>query len=344
VQELRPRRVRLLLDWAALQPRRDRPADLRAPRDGCLRGLAPCAPYAGVGEQLEAAASLERHGHEVEVAVVVHGVPEWAARGPSGCERAEDTPRSRPLAPDGRAAYGELVRDVTALARRAGARLRWWSPWNEPNHPRFVSPQRAACDPGSPALAPAVYAGLVRTARAALPEGVGLVLGELAGYDEPTAHTSGVEEFVAALPRDVACAPGAVWAVHQFAGPRGTRSSRSADAVRTLRSALGRRPCSRDAPIWVTETGAGALRPGRARAGTEAELAASCRGFARALARWAADPRIQGVFQYTVREDPLHPVGLADPGLTRVYPVARLLAAWARTAPGEAPPGPQTCG
>lgn len=339
-----PSRVRLIVDWARVQPEPGQPADLEAAHDGCLRGAPPCASWAGVREQLQAIASRGRGGAPVpEVVVTVHGVPDWAARPASGCERPSEQARSRPVTEAGLEAYGALVRDVVALAAREGAPVTRWSPWNEPNHPAFVSPQRGACDPASEALAPAVYADLARAAREALPRDTGLLLGDLAGYDEPTAHTSSVGEFVGALPDEVACAPGAVWAVHQFAGPRGTEGARSDDATRTLRRALDRRPCTREARIWVTETGAGARDPGRARSGSAAELRAGCRGLARVLRRWDRDPRIDGVFQYTVREDPLHPVGLVDPGMTRVHPSAALLAAWGRTGPGDPPPRPGAC-
>ena len=46
-----------------------------------------------------------------------------------------------------------------------------------------------------------------------------------------------------------------------------------------------------------------------------------CRAQAAALRRWSRDPRVQDVFQYEFRDAPDFPVGLADPGLTRTYPV-----------------------
>ena len=57
---LRPAYVRLLVDWAALQPRADRPADLAAPVSGCARTVGPCAPYPGLRAELEAIASERR--------------------------------------------------------------------------------------------------------------------------------------------------------------------------------------------------------------------------------------------------------------------------------------------
>jgi hypothetical protein len=60
-------------------------------------------------------------------------------------------------------------------------------------------------------------------------------------------------------------------------------------------------------PLWITETGAGD-RPG------------ACEAMAAQLRAWRADPRIEAAFQYTLRDDPIFPVGLADAGLTRLHP------------------------
>jgi hypothetical protein len=38
------------------------------------------------------------------------------------------------------------------------------------------------------------------------------------------------------------------------------------------------------------------------------------------LRAWKRDPRIRAAFQYTMRDDPLFPVGLADSALTRLFP------------------------
>ena len=49
-------------------------------------------------------------------------------------------------------------------------RIDYLTPWNEPNHPYFISPQRKACDALSPSRAVAPYARLARAARAELAE------------------------------------------------------------------------------------------------------------------------------------------------------------------------------
>src|SRR4051794_17260400 len=157
---LHPAYFRLVLDWAALQPDPAKPADLDKPERGCIRSTPPCVSWAGVREQLAALASRQREGGW-ETLVVISGTPAWAARGAGGCERAGVTPRSRMPSEQALPAYRKLVADVLAAAQQEGAQLRWWSAWNEPNHPYFSSPQRAACTRSSPALAPAAYAQLV---------------------------------------------------------------------------------------------------------------------------------------------------------------------------------------
>jgi hypothetical protein len=84
---------------------------------------------------------------------------------------------------------------------------------------------------------------------------------------------------------------------------------------------LDERPCTKGKPVWVTETGVGADHAGRKRAPGAAQLQEDCHAQAAALARWSRDPRVQNVFQYEFRDAPDFPVGLADPQLTRTYPV-----------------------
>jgi hypothetical protein len=262
----------------------------------------------------------EAHGGW-EVVVTIYGVPGWAARGAGGCERDTELPRARPITRRGLEGYRALVRALLALGAAEGVELRWWSPWNEPNQPYFVSPQRARCDIGSPSLSVGVYTRIVRALRAELAAAGGdrrLVLGELAGVHHPSPLVTGVKEFVEALPRDVLCA-GDVWAQHEYA-ERGEPGSLEG-AVGQLRRTLARRACTRGRPIWVTETGVGGTRVGAPRAYDPAALRGDCRAMAAALRRWARDRRVDAAFQYTFREDTAFPVGLADPGLSRAYPV-----------------------
>jgi hypothetical protein len=345
---LAPRYLRVPIYWSQLQPDAAQPARLDQPADGCLRGIPPCGATNGLRDQLAAIASLQQaegpqDGPEVEV--VIAGVPAWAASPPSGCERSDAGPSSRPINAAGLAAYRALITQFAALAQQEGARVRWWSPWNEPNHPAFISPQRAACSASSPSLAPAVYAQLVRAARDTLDDVPGdqqLVLGEMAGTTTPSPRRSTVQEMVAALPDDVVCAS-RTWSQHDYA--QVTPDPGKPDPVTTLEQALDARPCTRGAHIWVTETGVGGDPPGGTRPTDDAALRAQCRAQDGLLRRWAQDPRVDVAFQYTFREDTAYPVGLADADLTRAYPTYDLWHAWGGTrAPTAAPPAlPAAC-
>jgi hypothetical protein len=342
---LHPRILRLPVYWSKLQPDPAVPADLTIPADGCARGTPPCGASRGLVEVLAAIASLQKTGFGVpQVEVVVAGVPAWAAQPASGCERSDAAPASRPITDQGLAAYRALIARVAAAAAEQGATLRYWSPWNEPNHPAFVSPQRAACDPASPSLAPAVYARLALAAKQALdavPGDQQLVLGEMAGTTTPSPRRSTVQEVVAGLPDEVACSS-RLWSQHDYAQVRPDPAK--PDPVGALEQALDARPCTRGAHIWVTETGVGGDQPGAARPIGAAALRAQCRAQDGALRRWADDPRVDAALQYTFREDRLYPVGLADAGLTRAYPTYDLWAAWGARRPSDPPPAlPAAC-
>jgi hypothetical protein len=337
VSALRPRYLRLVVDWYRVGENPSGTPDLAIPQDGCVRGQAPCAPFAGVRAQLEAVREQQRAHGGWEVVVTIAWTPEWAARRPGGCERPGTTPRSRPITAKGLAAYRRLIRELIALGKETGVELKWWSPFNEPNHPAFVSPQRERCDVKSPALSPAVYTRLVRAAQDELDAAGGdrrLVLGELAGVRRPSRNGSGVTEFVTALPDDVACS-GAVWAQHQYVRGDG----KGHDAVAEMQRALDRRDCTKDKQVWVTETGV-VVRKGS----VPADGLRDCRAMHAQLARWAADRGVGAAFQYTLREDPFYRVGLFDPGLTRSYPIYDTWEAWAEATRGEPDPAvPARC-
>ena len=338
---LRPRYLRVPVYWSQLQPDPATPPDLAKPADGCLRGIAPCAPFAGLREELQAIASLQQaapRGTAPQVEVVISGVPGWAAEPPTGCERSDAGPDSRPITQEGIAAYRSLIERLVALGAETGAELRYFSPWNEPNHPTFISPQRGTCLAAAPSVAPAIYAQLVRAAHDALDAAPGdqqLVLGEMAGTTTPSPRRSTVQEMVAALPDDVACAS-RLWSQHDYATllPEPGKP----DPITTLEAALDARPCTRGAHIWVTETGVGGPRPGGDRPTDDVSLRAGCRAQDDALRRWAEDPRVDVAFQYTFREDTAYPVGLADAALTRTYPTYELWKAWGARDPSAPPP------
>jgi hypothetical protein len=321
---LRPRYLRLLIDWAHVQPT-PAPPNWAAPADGCLRGHAPCAPYAGVRDQLRAAAAAGVH-----VVFTFLNTPAWAAAPAVGCERAGTGPQSR--LPSDPAHFTALVRSLVAEARADGVSEAWWSAWNEPNHPAFLNPQRARCDSGAPTLAARGYAILVRAmqrglAGAAAPQH--LVLGDVAGIDAPHTHATGAAEFAAALPSDVACLPG-VWAQHAYVvapGPLGGDDHKppgSEPLLHGVERALAGHGCGGPPPhFWITETGV------EARVGTR-----GCHAMARALGVWARDPRVDAAFQYTFRDDTAFPVGLADAALSGLHSA---YAAWHAYAGGARP-------
>jgi hypothetical protein len=317
---LRPRYIRLLVNWAVLQPGPRQRAALEAPVDGCARGEGPCGAYAGIAEQLAAVASAQRRARaarepEPQVVLDILGVPGWAAAAPHGCEAPGAGAFARPLRAQALASYGALIADLLALARRQGTQIAWWSPWNEPNDPRFLTPQRAACSSDGAPLATAVYSELARAMNAQLSrDGAGrMLLGELGGYLSGSPHRLSVVQFVQALPADVLCMSD-TWAIHSYAtwGPKRSEG----DAVTALEAALlARGGCAGAARIWVTEAGAGAPRPGRARLGGATEEREGCRALAGQLRRLISDPQVDAIFQYTFRDDPAYPVGLTAAGL-----------------------------
>jgi hypothetical protein len=168
-----------------------------------------------------------------------------------------------------------------------------------------------------------------------------LLLGELNGFESGSPDRTSISEFVAALPRDVLCSSD-VWSIHAYASHGAFAHP---DPVASLEEALNARGgCARDARIWVTETGAGAPRPGAPRTAVAADEQAGCRAMAAQLIRWSRDPRVGAVFQYTFRKDPVYPVGLVGSDLDHLYPTYRLWREWSRTrSAGRPPPAAATC-
>ena len=207
--KLKPAFFRLVLDWPSLQPQKGTPPNLSQPYDGCLRGTPPCAAWAGVKDQLAALASRQKQQKGGwEVLVVITGTPDWAARPASGCERGGTQPRSRAPKPSAMKAYRQLIKNVLFLSGQEGVDLRYWSAWNEPNHPYFISPQRAACDASSPSLGVKRYAELTRNLEQVLDDAPGdqeYVLGELAALDTSKTKSTSIQEFLRKLPTPIVC-------------------------------------------------------------------------------------------------------------------------------------------
>ncbi len=333
---IRPAYFRIVLDWASLQPAADRRADLALPQAGCMRAIPPCSGFAGVRDQLRALASRQREG-DWEAVVVITGSPTWAVGSPEGCERRDTEPRSRTPKREALPAYERLVRDVLAEARAAGAQLRWWSAWNEPNRYVTLSPQRAVCRAGADSIGAERYAPLVRALKAALEASPGdqrYILGDLGGGVDAGPGTTTVREFIRDLPTDLVCGT-SVFAQHAYVGDR--------DPVRAATTALSAHDCRRRHEIWITQTGAPVSAAGAAASSPERRR--TCEALHRTLRRWYRDPSVTAAFQYTVREDDLFRVGLVDTRLRRAFPALRLWQAWGgqRRRASEDPPPTSVC-
>jgi hypothetical protein len=346
---LHPRYLRLLVDWAALQPRPGRPPSLQAPVDGCARSLPPCGAYAGVRAQLQAIAGQQRVARSegrpgFEVVLDLFGAPAWAARPAGGCELGSTRPFSRPISAVGIAGYRALIRSLLVLGAREGVALPWWAPWNEPNDAVFVSPQRAACAADAPSLAPAVYAQLAQAMADELAADGGahrLLLGELNGFPTDSPHRTSVSSFIAALPESVLCLSD-VWSVHAYAAYAPAPASETEHEPEELEAALDARgACGRRASVWITEAGAGAPHPGQPRPPGGEEERAGCEALAEQLRRWVLDTRVRAVFQYSFREDPAFPVGLVSADLTHVYPTYGLWRSYTRASERGEPLSPR---
>jgi len=333
---IKPSFYRLVIDWASVQPSADAPADLSAPNGGCMRAIGPCLGYAGVRDQLRALASRQREGGWQALAVLTT-TPDWAAAPPAGCERPGTRDRNRPPRPDALAAYRKLIVDVLKAASEEGADLRFWSAWNEPNHPAFVSPQRATCDTTSPSLGAGPYGELTRSLIQALAEAPGeqqIVLGETAGYLKPGRYASTVPEFIAGLPQDVVCAS-SVWSQHAYIG--------GDDPVEPVAQALAARGCPHPFTIWITETGVGAAPSDLSVADAIADEQEGCRKLHERLVTWFNDPRVTVAFQYTLREDDKFPTGLFSTDLSTPRLTLGEWAAWGSGRDPLAPPPPSAC-
>ena len=78
------------------------------------------------------------------------------------------------------------------------------------------------------------------------------------------------------------------------------------------------------------------MHRGRDRPTDDVSLTRACEAMATALAAWRRAPRVDVALQYSFREDPAFPVGLADASLTRLYAPYR---AWAPGASCTSPSG-----
>ena len=152
-----------------------------------------------------------------------------------------------------------------------------------------------------------------------------MVVGELAGLKNARKYGTSISEFFDGLPDDVVCNAG-VFAQHQYS-KRGAAAN-DPGAVGELEKVLDRRPCAKAKPIWVTESGVGGPHVGDQRSPKDESIRADCQALNVSLRRWNNDPRVDAVFQYTFRDDPVFPVGLADAKLSKAWPAYELFKAW----------------
>jgi hypothetical protein len=324
VQEMAPTYYRLSVDWPSVAQ------GFAQPNAGCMRDIGPCAGWNGLQDQLAAIAAAQKaHEGRFEVLVVISGTPDGLSRPGRGCERAGVQARSRPPTEAGLAQYGELIDRINAAAKEAGAELRYWSPWNEPNHPFFISPQRAKCKASARSLAVAPYAEIARAMIARLGKGQELVLGETAGLLQKKSGYTRIQEFIRELPRDVVCSA-RVYGQHGYVG--------GPDPIDEAERALGRHRCAGKHEIWMTETGVGAPRRGENRKLSAAALRKACRNIRKRLNAWWEDPRVTAAFQYTLREDDRFPTGLVTVDLASAYPALDEWIAWSDREPTAEPP------
>jgi hypothetical protein len=335
---MRPGFYRLVLDWPSLEPQKGK-ANFAIPNAGCMREVPPCASWAGLKDQLAALAAQQKRGG-FQALVVVAGSPDWAARPASGCERPKTAPRSRAPRANELAAYEKFIGDVIDFAAKEGANLRYWSPWNEPNHPYALSPQRAKCAASSQSLAPKRYTELADAMQKALDKAPGdqeMVLGELAGLPKSRPYTTGIREFIEALPKKLVCSA-TVWTQHGYIG--------GVNPVDDVEKGLSKFSCPQTHAIWMTETGVGAAGLGRRLSASERKQRGTCEQLHRRLLHWFQDKRVTAAFQYTLREDDAFPVGLVTTDLKDSYPSLEEWQAWgqAKRPMPDDPAPPMSCG
>lgn len=352
VDAIAPTFVRVEVRWDLLQPDAATPLDPSRPTsDGCGRERTPpCAAPVTLAATLGAVAAAQRaHPGRFRLLLTFWGMPAWAGDRAAGdrCGPAPVRDGARPLAPGREADYRAAIRAVAAAAGAAGARVDGWTPWNEPNAPYFLSPQRTACRDDAAPSSPAAYARMAvamdEQLRTLDPRARGrLVLGELASWAAPSGRAVPADEFLRALPDDVLCRA-AVVTLHGYLEAR-PRSGRGEPVAAGLRE-LDRRPCLDGRPAWITETGVGAPRGGGRRDVSTRVLASECRLLHGQLLRWYHDPRVTAAFQYSLREDRFFPVGLLDERLRRSFPAAEVWKAWggARDPAGPPPALPAAC-
>ena len=329
---LRPNYVRVLVPWERIQPGAGRKPNWDAPPGGCPKLAPGCKSASGLRALLTAIGQRQVADGGWKILAVPFFTPRWAVAGPpTGCQKARLRHTRAQMPRIG--AYRRFLRALNALADKVGVKIDFISPWNEPNHPAFLQPQRAQCRVTSKAIAPRAYATLVRAAKRELRFDQTLVLGSLAGLQKPRVYGAGVAEFIRGMPRDVACTSGP-FAQHAYIGEPGRRGRPPAAADPETASrfglldgviaALDAKECPDIKVLWIAETGTFDHR---------------CEAMFSALRSWAINDRVDAAFQYTFRESRDYPVGLVSPSLFDTYASYRAWRAFAG-GPREVPDSP----
>lgn len=328
---LKPSYVRVLVPWERLQPFANRKPNWDAPPGGCPRINPGCRSPSGLRSLLAAIKYRQDLDGGWKILVVPYFTPPWAASQFYGCQRKRSR-HSRAQLPR-IAPYRTFLRRLNALGDKVGVKLDYITPWNEPNHPGFLQPQRLTCNRHAKAVSPAAYATLVRAAQKELRYQQTIVLGSLAGLQQPRTYGAGAAEFIDGLPRDVACVDGP-FAQHAYVGRPGRhgREPRRANPASAARhglleeviKALDAKRCPQVKRLWIGETGAFDHR---------------CEAMSAALRTWARDDRVDAAFQYTFREAHAFPVGLVSPSMKVTYGSYRAWRAFAG-GPQKVPPNP----
>lgn len=355
VGAMAPRYVRVDVRWDQLQPRADVPLDPAVVQDdGCGRDAAPpCGPPISLSAVLTQIAAQQRaHPGAFRPLITFWGMPEWAGEAPTdGCRSDRVRTGARPLARGRENAYQAAIRSVWTAVREAGVTASDWTPWNEPNAPYFLDPQRSGCARDAAPRSPGPYGRMVvamgdelRALRGSTPDAARdhrLVVGEVAAWGAPSSRAVPADEFLRALPDDVLCRADVV-GLHGYLDARPPVGR--GEPVAAALGEVERRACLDDVPVWITETGVGAPGSGRQRQDDRATLRDECRLMADQLTRWFHHPRITAAFQYSVRDDAAFPTGLVDEAVTSAYPVADVWTAWGGRAPDDPPPAvPADC-
>jgi hypothetical protein len=274
---LRPSFVRLLISWAALQPRRAPTRPLRESTAG--RQTGPCRAYAGVraGWPRSPHGSAPPRQAGAPSRCWSHiGTPAWAAP-PSGCDLPGTASTAR--APRGAIADCRARASLVALPLAGGPLV---EPVERAQQPRFLGQHAAEAGsarsrrPPTPSSRgrwpPSCTGGTRRGARAG---------NSPASGDSP--HATSISSFLGA-PAEVLCRVGLVgppYASCRRSQPRPTCGGDAGSS--TPRRLRGARPCGSPGGAGARAGRAAPLRPARRGRGAAPRLP---------LQRWSADPAL----------------------------------------------------